>query len=1045
MKQIKRLNWLNNFSLFGFLFKGRISLSSVCKRRLVSQVSLVVCLFVFTGKPAVSFADEPPSALRQIQLNQCEVYDEYWMIVDFSLNKNIILENYDVLHINKQFLLPVGALFSSLGVKFTIEDKQSIDFSLNEQGYNILFNSSSVKNITEEGKVACWATDGIETYISAATLAELLPVQINPKFDQLKIELNTDQSVFPYQQEQERIARQRKLAGALNMSNGDAGWLIEDEYHLFTFPQTEFELRSNYASNRNDKLISSYYLNSRFDLLNHAASVTLNDGTNKDRVSRVSFSRYRTHPNKYIFNHFTEYNVGDISNTSNSLFLNNNTGLGVRLLRNKNNTIQDLAAFSIEGEATAGWEVELYRNGQLLDFTTVQANGRYIFNNVEKYFGANKYIIKLYGRYGEERTEVRNIVIGNDMMPEGEWQFSGSFYNPDYAVLEGKLADSEGYSDDLSYQSSVDYAFSERFNLGAAVNSHSINGEREDYLSTSIRTSIENVFLEGVLTKQVDKGTAINFNALSNIGDHYVNVTGLFADNFESQNVTTLEDEVYFDINAVLSGFLGDSRQQYSTFVNYLDNGQDTISELGVKFSNQFGLINVTNSLSYFNVEQQGESDQYFSGSLKVAGKVKDTRISSILNYSNQHDFDVTSAELIMSNRLNQQVYQSGNISYRPDEDAKWQLGYNLSWINDSIILNGQANIDSNEEYTINVGIKFYLGYDYQDNSLILASKLKPTSSSIDMITYLDKNANLRMDNFDKPLSNIKFYPYKHWNRFATNERGRVVLPGVPTQREAKIIVDGSENDELHITPYVKEVSVFTHAGGMNRIVLPFYNATEAEGTLVVQRNDNIVGLPNITVQLKNMRNELVAETITDSEGYFAFGKLIPSRYRIQFVNNNSNQFERQLNRLSHRFIASEQGGFVDLGEYVLEGDAIQFKRVKYNSLPKEPSPEKSTPNKKNIQDSSIVSTNQQSKNSQQTYWGVQMAAYTQKGLAESEPETFAGLDKHVLEVSNRTSTLYKVVYGKLNSEQQIRSIFSKNKEQINERGGFVHKYDTSE
>src|SRR3546814_19601432 len=49
------------------------------------------------------------------------------------------------------------------------------------------------------------------------------------------------------------------------------------------------------------------------------------------------------------------------------------------------------------GDLPAGWDAELYRNGQLLAFTSPNSDGRYEFIDVPLQYGANRFEIILYG------------------------------------------------------------------------------------------------------------------------------------------------------------------------------------------------------------------------------------------------------------------------------------------------------------------------------------------------------------------------------------------------------------------------------------------------------------------------------------------------------------------------------------------------------------------------------------------------------------------------------------------------------------------------
>jgi len=87
-------------------------------------------------------------------------------------------------------------------------------------------------------------------------------------------------------------------------------------------------------------------------------------------------------------------------------------GGGRRGLFVSNRPIDRPARFStttIRGTLPAGWDAELYRNGQLRAFMADRGDGRYEFPDVELLFGANEFEVVLYGPQGQIRRDKTNI------------------------------------------------------------------------------------------------------------------------------------------------------------------------------------------------------------------------------------------------------------------------------------------------------------------------------------------------------------------------------------------------------------------------------------------------------------------------------------------------------------------------------------------------------------------------------------------------------------------------------------------------------------
>ena len=81
---------------------------------------------------------------------------------------------------------------------------------------------------------------------------------------------------------------------------------------------------------------------------------------------------------------------------------------------------------TFRGDLPAGWDAELYRNGQLLAFTSPNGDGRYEFLDVPLQYGSNRFEIVLYGPQGQIRREIKQVQVGMDSIPPQQtWYWAG--------------------------------------------------------------------------------------------------------------------------------------------------------------------------------------------------------------------------------------------------------------------------------------------------------------------------------------------------------------------------------------------------------------------------------------------------------------------------------------------------------------------------------------------------------------------------------------------------------------------------------------------
>jgi hypothetical protein len=74
------------------------------------------------------------------------------------------------------------------------------------------------------------------------------------------------------------------------------------------------------------------------------------------------------------------------------------------------------------GDLPPGWEVELYRNGRLVDFTEAGLDGRYLLDTPLDY-GPNPLELRAYGPAGQVRIWERTVPVQPDRLPSGVFEY----------------------------------------------------------------------------------------------------------------------------------------------------------------------------------------------------------------------------------------------------------------------------------------------------------------------------------------------------------------------------------------------------------------------------------------------------------------------------------------------------------------------------------------------------------------------------------------------------------------------------------------------
>lgn len=146
-----------------------------------------------------------------------------------------------------------------------------------------------------------------------------------------------------------------------------------------------------------------------------------------------------------------QFTLGKIATTSVSSILA--PVVGAQISNSPTTYRRFFATHTLTDYTEPGWTVELYVNNTLVDYTTVDASGFFKFD-VPLSYGKTEVKLRHYGRWGEERTEVRNIQIPYSFLPkhELEYQISGG-------IIENELGR-------RFFRSSFNYGLSNRMTVG---------------------------------------------------------------------------------------------------------------------------------------------------------------------------------------------------------------------------------------------------------------------------------------------------------------------------------------------------------------------------------------------------------------------------------------------------------------------------------------------------------------------------------------------------------------------------------------------------
>ena len=101
------------------------------------------------------------------------------------------------------------------------------------------------------------------------------------------------------------------------------------------------------------------------------------------------------------------------------------TPVGLELTNRSTISPLSYGTYRIENTTEPGWEVELYVDNQLIDFTTSDEFGHYRFE-IPVGYGSTPMELRFYGPWGEEKSMATTIRIPHTFLPAGQFDYTVS-------------------------------------------------------------------------------------------------------------------------------------------------------------------------------------------------------------------------------------------------------------------------------------------------------------------------------------------------------------------------------------------------------------------------------------------------------------------------------------------------------------------------------------------------------------------------------------------------------------------------------------------
>jgi hypothetical protein len=872
-----------SYNLF-FVLKGLLLVRPI-------TTGLLICGLLLTSFYVIAAIEET----IDIELSPVISFDE--VSVSFNVNDYLKFETDVIISESKKVYINIEELFRNLNIKCTSENKGNnlSGFIENESKmYSIDFNA---KEITIGNKTVRAANGFLKEsgaiYLESTIITQVFGLEVLFNFRSLSIKMGSNFELPLLKQM--RLEQMRQNVSKLQ-SKGEVlvDTTIGRNYHLFRAGVIDWSLSSSQSQNqKNNNKVS---VRAGSELLYGEATVGV------DYYSQTGLDRRQFYYNwRWVDNENPVIKQAQLGKVGVQSVAYLSAPLLGASINNSPNTIRKASGTYVISDYTEpNWTVELYINNALVDYTEADASGFYLFK-VPNVYGYTTLKLKFYGPLGEERTEELTRHTPYTFMPTGTLE-----YNVTGGIIEDEFNSEFGKSE-------LNYGLNRFITIGGGV----------EYLSSIP----EHSFIPfAIVAFQPFARMVVNLEY-----DHNVAINGLLNYTFaksafleiDYSKFTKGQQATLITTNSKLKTHLsvpfkmrrisGNAKLTY----NQLVYDDFNFNQLRAVFSNRYKNLSANASIASNWISNR---DLYMNATLDLS-----YRMRSGLMMRPTVQCDITEQELMRTGIEFEKRFSKMSLSASYTREIQYQannvyftLRYDLPFARTGIagsILNHRSSISEYAQGSLALGGDHFVKAG--NNSAI-------DKGGILFYPFLDLNQNGVKDKDEQMvlLSNVRV----SGGRAFVSKKDSIVRVS-DLNAFINYTVQFSDNDLDNIAWRFKDKTyqVLVDPHQYKRIYMPIHSVGEVSGMIYLHKGDVIKGLGRITVQIIDVHGTVVAETLSESDGYFSYIGLNPGEYTVRVNEKQLGVLDYHSSPLFNNFFinALVDGDIVDGIDFVLQSKEI--------------------------------------------------------------------------------------------------------------------------
>lgn len=719
-----------------------------------------------------------------------------------------------------------------------------------------------------------------DIYVTTDLLNKIWPLDLS--LDPLKqtLDINTKRKL-PYELAQ---ARQRKRAGRLEKNqNDDTSNLtlpkIDNSYKMFSLPALDVTTTTR-ISGGSDGMGQNINLRGRNDLLNAQASYSLS--FNKDAGEKADFSNARLLLEKQSYEegdlplNLELMQLGDVRPRPSRLIDGVLVGRGFLVSTESQKQIRDFDQIVVEGTAAPGWEVELYRGNELIDFQIVDDQGEYRFEDVSLNFSNTIIKTILYGPEGQIVEEEQVFNIAETMVKPGKTivEASALDLNRDLIPVRdiGKNQP-QGFANNIKIKRGLNSLLS----AFATFTHMPTREDNRNYATLGTNWSFKGISGLAEVYRDLSGGTAYDLRAATNFQGFNVNLRTALFSGFESEEAnfdgSARTSRTEFTLSKPFELLFGNLGLRFKLDDQRFKGVPDRTQ---LDFSQTFSknALRITHG-NTFNLRDR--SYQSADGRINATYRLNPNwQLRSLLNYDIYPDKNLRNLFSELRYKDGNKFTAAFNVN-RNFQDRGTQIGAQAAYDFEKFNLGFNTDWDKDQGFRAFLRATFSMAPYGKDGDYIFSSKNLSSRSALNGLVFLDKNYDGVFNDGDEPIEDATIDIGRRGTGLSNSE-GIANYNGSPRNEYENITLNMDSLENPFTISGVDGYSGLLRPGTATYVEFPVLETGVIEGFITADTGP----LAGVRMELLSDKNELIDTTSSAFDGYYMFEYMEPGSYIVR-------------------------------------------------------------------------------------------------------------------------------------------------------------------